>query len=42
MSNESKHNEYVITSFFFKKKKHMIVRDEYDFVKNKKGNDRRK
>jgi len=42
MRNESKHNEYVSNFIFLQKKKHMIVRDEYNFVKILKGSDRRK
>jgi len=42
MRNESKHNEYVSNFIFSSKKKHMIVRDEYNFVKILKANDRRK
>ena len=38
MWNENKYNEYV-SNFIFLKKKHLIVRDEYNFVKILKGNE---
>jgi len=41
MRNENKHNKYM-SNFIFLQKKHMIVRDEYNFVKILKGNDRKK